>query len=228
MKLVLLPGMACDHRMWHAQLEALAPMRPVVSDVHFRYDTIEAMAAALLTEHEGELALCGASMGGMVAMEASRQAPGRVARLAILGTNARPETEEMRRVRMTAIALFRQGKMREVVEPNIALAFHPEHAGNVELRGRYLQMMLDAGADALERQNRVVIARPDARLHLASVRARTLVLCGDADQLTPPDCSREIASLVPDAEFGIIERCGHMLTMEQPQPVSARLLAFLS
>jgi pimeloyl-ACP methyl ester carboxylesterase len=82
-----------------AQLQALAAWRSVVSDVHTRCDTIPDMAAALLAEHEGDLILCGASMGGMVAMEAARQAPERIAGLALLGTTARPETEEMRTLR---------------------------------------------------------------------------------------------------------------------------------
>jgi pimeloyl-ACP methyl ester carboxylesterase len=55
-----------------------------------------------------------------------------------------------------------------------------------------------------------------------------LVLCGEADQLTPPDCSREIAALIPDAELHILAQAGHMLTMEQPALVQALLGRFLS
>jgi pimeloyl-ACP methyl ester carboxylesterase len=54
-----------------------------------------------------------------------------------------------------------------------------------------------------------------------------LVLCGDADQLTPPECSREIAALIPHAEFALVPTCGHMLTMEQPKLVNAALLRWL-
>ena len=70
------------------QLEGLARWQPVVTDVHTRHDSIAAMAAALLEEHAGYLILCGASMGGMIAMEAARLAPQRIRALALLGTNA--------------------------------------------------------------------------------------------------------------------------------------------
>ncbi len=72
------------------------------------------------------------------------------------------------------------------------------------------------------------MARPDARTHLASVACPVLVMCGDSDQLTPPDCSREIAALVPSARLVMVPRCGHMLTMEQPQFVNSTLLAWLA
>jgi pimeloyl-ACP methyl ester carboxylesterase len=226
--LVLLPGLAADAAMWSHQLEALRAWRPHVADVHMRESTIEAMAAALLAEHAGDLVLCGASMGGMVAMEAARQAPQRMRGLALLGTSARPETADMRALREAAIVLFEQDCMREVLEPNVAFAFHPANAADPALVRSYLDLVPRAGAQQLIRQNRAVIARPDARLHLPSVRCPTLVLCGAADQITPPECSQEIASLVPGARSAVLEDCGHMLTMEQPERVSAELAQWLA
>ncbi|MDB5730152.1 MAG: alpha/beta hydrolase family protein [Variovorax sp.] len=227
-QLVLLPGLACDHRMWEAQWSALpATLRPVVSTVHWRHDSIEAMAAALLREHAGALVLCGASMGGMVAMEAARQAPGRIAGLALLGTNGRPETPEMREMRESAIELFEQGELRDVIEPNIVFAFHPAQAGDAALVGRYLDMVLDAGAVQLVRQNRAVMRRPDALAHLAALRCPVLVMCGDADRLTPPDRAREIAARAPQAELVWVRDCGHMLTMEKPDAVNEALARWL-
>src|SRR5512133_619121 len=113
-RLILLPGLAGDQTMWQAQCMALAAWQPVVSDVHMRNDTIEAMAAALLRDTDGLLILAGASMGGMVAMEAARQAPGRIAGLALMGTSARPESADMRQLREAAIELFAQGRAAEV------------------------------------------------------------------------------------------------------------------
>ena len=74
-QLILLPGLASDAVMWKHQLAVLpAEWAAHVTDVHTRHDSIEAMAAALLREHPGPLILCGASMGGIVAMEVLRQA----------------------------------------------------------------------------------------------------------------------------------------------------------
>jgi pimeloyl-ACP methyl ester carboxylesterase len=226
--LVLLPGLAGDEEMWRDQLPALARWRPHVTDVHMRHASIVEMAAALLVRYPGRLALCGASMGGMLAMEAARQAPARIAGLALLGTTARPEDDETRKVREKAIALFEQGRVAEVIEPNVAFAFHPRHANDDALLARYVAFVLRAGAHQLVRQNRAATGRPDARAHLASVRCPTLVMCGEDDLLTPMDRSREIAALVPGARLVALPDCGHMLTMEQPEAVNAELLRWLA
>ncbi len=225
--LVLLPGLAGNEVMWRDQLVALADFRPHVSDVHMRHETLTEMAAGLLSRFSGELVLCGASMGGMVAMEAARQAPARIRGLALLGTTAQPETAEMSAVREQAIALFAQGRSREVIEPNVGMAFHPDRASDAELAGRYLDFVLEAGAGQLIRQNRAVIARPDARTHLPALRCPVLVMCGEDDQLTPPELSREIAALAPGAQLVLVPRCGHMLTMEQPEAVNRELRRWL-
>ena len=207
-RLILIPGLAADAAMWQAQLSALpAKWNAAVTDVHMRHDTIPAMAQALLGEHAGSLVLCGASMGGMIAMEAVRQRPDRIRGLALLGTNSQPESDAMRALREAAIALFAQDRVAEVIEPNVAFAFHPDNAPAL--------------------QNRAVIDRPDARTHLREVRCPTLVMCGDADRLTPPECSHEISSLVAGAQLVMVRNCGHMLTMEQPDIVNATLIAWL-
>lgn len=224
--LVLLPGLACNESVWRAQLPALAPWQPRVADVATRADSIPAMADLLLRENAGPLVLCGASMGGMIAMAAARQAPERVAGLVLLGTDARPDSQEMIALREAAIVLFAQGRAREVIEPNIALAFHPDNAP--ALAADYLELVLGAGDDQLIAQNRAVIARPDARPALAQLRCPVLVMCGENDLLTPPERSREIASLVPQAQLVLVPRCGHMLTMERPDVVNATLVAWLS
>ncbi|GAC1527857.1 MAG: alpha/beta fold hydrolase [Ramlibacter sp.] len=223
----MLPGLAGDAEMWRDQLPALAAWHPKVADVHMRHGTIVEMAAALLARHPGPLALCGASMGGMVAMEAVRQAPSRIRGLTLLGTTARPEDDATRQVRDNAIALFLQGRIAEVIEPNAALAFHPRHVADTTLLQRYVDFGLRAGAQQLVRQNRAVIGRPDARAHLAAVRCPTLVMCGQDDPLTPIDRSREIAALVPGARLVAVPECGHLLTMEQPQAVNGELLRWL-
>ena len=166
-------------------------------------------------------------MGGMIAMEAARQGTDRIAGLALLGTTARPENEEMRKLRETAIGFFEQGRVAEVIEPNVHFAFHPESARDPKLVDAYLEFVMRAGAAQLIRQNRAVIARPDAREHLPRLRCPVLVMHGDDDRLVPFEHASEIASLVSGAQLSMVPRCGHMLTMEQPAFVNAALERWL-
>lgn len=227
-RLILIPGLACDAAVWRDQLRALPVRWPVaVTDVATREDSISAMASALLADHDGELVLCGASMGGMIAMEVVRQAPDRVRGLALLGTSARPEEPAMRLVREQAIAMFESGRAEEVLRANVMFAFDRQRPDLQALAERYVAIVTNVGAEQLTRQNRAVIGRPDARLHLPAVRCPTLVVAGESDLLTPTDCAREIAGLVPGAQLHLLPRCGHMLTMEQPDAVNALLLGWL-
>lgn len=226
---ILLPGLACDAMLWRAQLPGLATRHRVhVTDVHFRFDSLQQMAAALLDECPGRHVLIGHSMGGMLAMAAAAQAPDRVAALALLGTTARPDTEALMRLRQDAIVLFEQGRIDDVLRANLLFALHPRSADNPALVRTYLDDIKRAGAAALIRQNRVVMARPDARTLLPALRCPTLVACGDADLATPPECSREIAALVPGSRLTLLPDCGHMLTMEQPERVTDMLLDWLA
>ena len=224
--LVLLPGLAADASMWEAQRAAF-PAAPV-ADVHFRFDTLPAMAAALLDEHPGELLLCGASMGGMLAFECVRQAPQRVRGLALLGTSARPDTPEIAALRANAFAMIDEGRYDEMIAMNVPFSFHADRLAERALTDAYVEMLRRAGPAQLVRQNVAVAARPDSRPLLPRIACPTLVVCGDADVVTPLEHSREIAAAVPGAELVVLERCGHMLTMERPGEVNAALARWLA
>ncbi|HMM84924.1 MAG: alpha/beta fold hydrolase [Gammaproteobacteria bacterium] len=228
--LVLLPGLACDAALFRDQLPALATRASVhVSDVHRRADSIEAMASLLLAEHPGPLRLAGASMGGIVALEAWVQAPERVQGLALLGTTARADTPEMVALRRWAIEQFEHGAAAEVLRANVGFAFHPSRQHDAALVDDYLRMTLErAGASDLARQNRALIGRADRRALLPRIACPLLVICGDADALTPPECSREIAAAVPHARHLELAQCGHMLTWERPAEVTAALLDWVA
>jgi pimeloyl-ACP methyl ester carboxylesterase len=54
------------------------------------------------------------------------------------------------------------------------------------------------------------------------------VLCGEADQLTPPEHSRAITAAIPGARLALVPGAGHMLTMEQPQRVNCLLREWMA
>jgi pimeloyl-ACP methyl ester carboxylesterase len=228
--LVLLPGLACDASLWAPQAAALdaAGWATAVSDAHERAPTLEAMAQLLLDEHDGPLLLGGASMGGMVALHAALRAPARVAGLVLVGSSARADSEEVKRLRADAIDHFEHGDVEPFLRINAPLALHPRRVTDTALIERYLAMVLRGGVVPLIAQNRAVMQRPDLRPRLREIRCPALVLVGEADGLTPPDHARELAAGLPRAELDVIEGAGHLPTIETPEAVSTRLLAWLA
>jgi pimeloyl-ACP methyl ester carboxylesterase len=227
--LILLPGLACDAELFAGQLPTLVAQHDVtVSNVHTRCATLPQMATTLLAEHPGAHVFVGVSMGGMLLLELLRQAPQRVRAGALLGSTARPDTPELIKLRSQACELFAAGRMDEVLRANLPLSFHPDSASRRDLVADYLAMIRRAGADQLIAQNRAVMARVDSRPRLSAIACPLLVICGDADTITPPDQAAEIATAVPGARLKMVPRAGHMLTMEQPALVTSLLTDWLN
>ena len=67
-----------------------------------------------------------------------------------------------------------------------------------------------------------IMARPDSRPLLATIRCPTLVLVGDGDELTPPELAKEIAGGISGAKLLVVPDCGHLSTLEKPDAVNAR------
>jgi len=63
---------------------------------------------------------------------------------------------------------------------------------------------------------------------LPSIRAPTLVLCGDGDTGTPPAGNRQIADLIPGARYIELENARHIPMVEYPDEFSRILLEWLA
>jgi pimeloyl-ACP methyl ester carboxylesterase len=221
--LVLVPGLACTRALFEPQAAALRAGREIVVADHARDDTIAAIAARLLAAAPARFALAGLSMGGYIALEAMRQAPERVTRLALLDTNAVGDTEERRETREKQIALSRGGRFGDVMADIWQRSVHPERLQDAALRRVHDAMAQETGPETFIRQTRAIMGRRDSRPMLPSIGVPTLVLVGGDDKLTPPEQAREMAALVPAAVLVVFPRCGHLSTLERPDAVNDAL-----
>ena len=102
--ILLVPGLVSSPRIFAPIVPALWQFGPVTVANHIRDDNMEAIARRILAEAPPRFALAGHSMGGYIAFEIIRQAPDRVARLALINTQARPDTPEATERRRGMIA----------------------------------------------------------------------------------------------------------------------------
>lgn len=225
--LVLIPGMMCDARLFAPQVAALSHGRAILH-APLLGDTVEEIARDVLATAPPRFALAGLSMGGIVAMEALRRAPERVARLALMDTNARAESPEVAARREPQIEAVRAGRlgsvMREEMKPNY-LAPGPGRGAVLDL---VMEMALAQGAEPFVRQSRALQSRPDAREALRGWPGPALVLCGRHDALCPVFRHEEIAGLLADAELRVVENAGHLPTLEAPGEVTAAMERWLA
>lgn len=228
MPLVLVPGLLCSARLYGPQIEGLWLLGAVTVAEHKRDAEIGAVAARILAEAPPRFALAGLSYGGYLAFELMRQAPERIARLALLDTSARPDTPEQTAARYAFIEMAEQGRFAEVVETLTPRFLQPRRREEPALKATLRAMVADVGAEAFVRQEKAIISRPDSRPTLPQIHCPTLVLTGANDDLTTPELAREIAGGIPGATLTIIPDCGHLSTLEQPAAVNAALTEWLS
>ena len=225
--IVLVPGLTCTARLYRAQVEALWPFGPVTVADHRRDADIKALAARILSSAPPRFALAGLSFGGYIAFELMRQAPGRIAKLALLDTSARSDTAEQTATRKTWIAMAQSGRYGEIPNLSIPRYLHRDRQSDPEMTGIVRKMIEETGAEAFVRQLQAIMSRPDSRPLLQSIRCPTLAVVGDGDIGTPPELHREIAAGIPGAWLVVIEHCGHLSTIERPEPVNAALIEWL-
>lgn len=227
-ELILLPGQLCDAALWGPQLAALADIADMeVADLR-QDDTVAAMAARVLAFAPTEFALCGLSLGGYVAFEIFRQAPERVLRLALMNTSARPDTAAASEHRAQAIKAAEIGTFKGVTPRFLASILHTAHAADPAIAPVVLAMTERVGRMAFERQQYAAMTRPDSRPVLSSISCPTLVVGGLQDRVTPPELQREIAGGIPGARLELLDICGHLAPLEQPDTVNRLMRKWLA
>jgi pimeloyl-ACP methyl ester carboxylesterase len=223
-----LPGTLCDAELWQHQTQHLADIAaPSIGDAG-RGESIAGMAERVLEVAPSRFALAGLSMGGIVAFEILRRAPERVVGLALLNTNPSLPDDSQIAVWHEEIQMAESGHFEDFVEerwiPSV-LAAGGSRGGS--LRDAIRGMAHRVGPRSYVRQLRAQIGRPDSWSSLAAITCPTLVLGGRQDTMCSPALHEAMAAAIPNARLAIIEDCGHLSTLEQPEVVTAILRDWL-
>jgi pimeloyl-ACP methyl ester carboxylesterase len=226
--LVLLPGLLNTRRVYESQIADLADIADAVVPELWHHDSIGAMAQAALDAAPERFALGGFSMGGYVCFEILRRAPERVERLALMDTQAVPDTPEASARRRGFIEQTRLGRFHGVQPSLLPTIVHRSRLDDQTVVQPILDMAAEVGADGFCREQTAMIARPDSRPLLVKIHIPTVVIVGRQDQGTPLARAREMATDIANARLVIIEDCGHMAPLEKPAEVSAALRRWLT
>lgn len=224
--LVFLPGLLCDAGLWHNQVEHLADIsEPYVADLS-KDDSIAAMAHRVLENAPQRFALAALSMGGYVALEIMRQAPERVICLALIDTMARLDDEESLEVRKGLIKLAEQGRFVGVTPRLLPNIIYKDKL-NTPIADEIIDMAKRLGKDTFIRQQTAIITRQDSVPTLPTINVPTLIIVGEEDKRTPPEESRMMAQVIPQAELHTLAKCGHLPPLELPDEMNALLREWL-
>jgi pimeloyl-ACP methyl ester carboxylesterase len=226
--LVLLPGLLNTRRVYESQITDLGDIADSIVPELWHHDSIGAMAQATLDAAPERFALGGFSMGGYVCFEILRRAPERVERLALMDTQAVPDTPEASARRRGFIEQTRLGRFHGVQPSLLPTIVHRSRLDDQTVVQPILDMAAEVGAEGFCREQTAMIARPDSRPLLVKIHIPTVVIVGRQDQGTPLARAQEMAADIANARLVIIEDCGHMAPLEKPAEVSAALRRWLT
>ena len=226
--LVLLPGLLNTRRVFEAQIVALADTADFVVPELWHHESIGAMAEAALAAAPPTFALGGFSMGGYVAFEILRRAPGRIERLALMDTQATPDSPETTRHRRALLDQTKIGRFHGVQRTLLPQLVHRRHINDAAITQPIFDMAQEIGADGFVNEQRAIIDRADSRPLLVDIDVPTVVIVGRQDQVTPLPRSQEMAADIATSRLVVVEECGHMSPLEKPAEVTEALRRWLT
>jgi pimeloyl-ACP methyl ester carboxylesterase len=225
--LLLLPGTLTDSGLFAHQTAYLADVAEIAVGDLTQGSSIADMAQAVLSNAPPRFALAGLSLGGIVSLEIMRRSPERVERLALLDTTPLLPRPDQLETWDKLAALARDGKLDLAVDHLLPGLLSHDSGMDSRAAATIREMAIRVGPEAFIRQLNALAVRPESVETLSSIKCPTVVLAGRLDSVTPPSLHREMALAIPGSALVIVDQCGHLSPMDQPQAVTAVLRYWL-
>ena len=233
--LLFLHGVGGGHHAWELQLPYFGGLgypshawdQPGYghSQIVEPYDLEQVTAAlARLIESLGDepVVLIGHSMGGLVAQEAYVRYPQLIKALALCFTSpafAGGSSEFTKQFIAARIGPLDQGKtMAQIAEQLI-----PTMGSNSKLA---IQIMSGVPPETYRKAVHLLTTF-DRRKDLANIKVPAVLIAGSEDKTAPPAVMEKMAQKIPGAEYVLLQGCGHLGPMDQPDAFNDALLFFL-
>lgn len=200
-----------------------------LSDIGNTPYTIEQLASDLIALLDRlsikRTIICGLSVGGLIAQGVYAARPDLVTGLILSNTAHKIGTAEMWNARIAAI---QQDGLTSILDATMPRWFTPVYRrpDNPAYRA-YCNMFARQPLDGYA-ATCAALREADLTEVAKNVSVPTLCLVGDQDGSTPPTLVRELASLIPEADFAEIAASGHIPCIEQPDAYVSLLRNFIS
>ncbi len=174
--------------------------------------------------YTGAIDVMGVSWGGAMAQHFAMQYPARVQRLILAATTA-----GWMMVPGKLSALSKMANPRRYVDPdymrkNFATLYGGDNSGS----HAHVSRLKPPSGVGYFYQLLAMVGWTSAPLLPFCIKAETLVLMGDQDNIVPVINGRILASLIPDAELAIIPNGGHLFLVAQAEESLALVRDFLN
>lgn len=179
-----------------------------------------------LLDHLGieRAALCGVSIGGLIAQGFALRHPERSDRLVLCDTASKFGDATLWNGRIAAIGT---GGMAAIADAVMERWFSPGFfARKPDVLAGWRNLFLRSDA-AGYMSTCATLRDADLSDQARDIACPVLVIAGSADKSTPVDLVRGLAEAIPGARFEVIDGAGHIPSIEQPEALAGLIANFL-
>ena len=190
--------------------------------------TLERVVEALAKEIGPEPAvLVGHSMGGFIAQETYHRHPGRVKALALCFTTAAfgGGTQFARDFIAQRIGPLDEGLSMAAVAARLMPTMRGTRSDPAGLA--HAERIMSGIPPQTYRKAVQLLTTFDRRAELGQIAVPTLLVAGTDDRTAPAAHMRRMSERIPGAQFELLEGCGHLGPMDQPEAFNQVLERFL-
>jgi 3-oxoadipate enol-lactonase len=240
--IIFIHGFPFNKSIWNLQVESLKDRYRVITyDIRghgdsetgkedfsidlFVNDLISLMDALKISK----AILCGLSMGGYIALNATEKHGGRFDALILSDTQCFADTPEAKEKRFKAIESIRKEGVERYAEESIKNLFA---SGSFETKVNEIkyvrEMIVKTSEQTLCNTLLALAARQETCHSLSDIKVPVLILVGKEDKITPPAAARFMHENIKGSLLKIIDHAGHLSNLENPVEFNARLREFVS
>ena len=181
-------------------------------------DYVEAVHATIRGSSLGRPVICGHSMGGAIALTLALTHPDDLGGLILVSTGAKLGVDP------EIIRGLGSNPLRAIESTITPWSFNSIDLG----LGREARAALSVSNLPVFLNDYLACDGFDVRKELPRITARTLVVCGDKDQMTPPKWSHYLGENISGSELYFVKDSGHMLPIEKPEALAGVIQRFLA
>jgi pimeloyl-ACP methyl ester carboxylesterase len=239
--IVLIHGYPFNRSLWNEQVAALSNSYRIIvpdlrgfgeSDASIGPATMNRMAedvAYLLDHLEIPRAVIGGlSMGGYVTLAFYKQFPSRVRGLVLADTRAQADTEEAKQTRAQQAEKALSEGMAGIADAMLPKLLTPETVSKrPEIVKRVRDMMLKTKPEGAAAALLGMAEREDQTELLSRITAKTLIIVGAEDVITPVADSEKMHIAIAGSRLAVLESAGHVSNLERTGEFNDALMDFL-
>ena len=225
--IVLMPGMMCSQDVFSHQINVLDNFFNVIVIEFNEHRDIELGVKNLASNLPNKFHLLGHSMGGIIAMELVKQHSKRVLSLALLNTNPYEEKQELKDRRNKILKELDALDLISLMRSDYISRYFPDDCRD---KNKLIQQCVDM-ASILDKkvfynQSVALRDRKDQTSILENVDCKTLIICGERDQLCPVSYHSDMNKMIKNSDLIVLEGVGLMPIIECPLILNNHLKNF--